>query len=484
MVNKQFSREQYLLALRYEAARRHLRYFVKETEVKYELTEFHKNYIEIVNLFAYGKIKKLMITVPPQHGKSTISTVNLPSFVFGLNPDLRIAIGSYSSTFASKFNRAIQRKIDNLTYSNLFPETFLNNNSQLSINYLRNSEEFEIVGKKGSLKAVGRGGALTGNPVDMMIMDDVYKDPMEANSPIIRESVWDWYVNVVKTRLHNDSQELIVFTRWHEDDLIGRLQKKETVITIEDINQIENIPKDAWVKINFEAIKRGKPTNLDKRNENEALYPQKHNLEKLLNTEKLDKHGFECLYQGNPSSAEGLLYSKFKTYTNGQYEPKTSKNYTDTADAGDNYLCSICYDVGIDNNIYITDVVYTNEGMEKTEGYVASMLIRNNTKVANIESNNGGKGFARAVDEKTPSRIVVKHFHQSLNKESRIVSNQALVNKLVYMPEDWHIRWPKFYEHITMFKKLFNANKVDDAPDALTGVVEKHDENNNVGIVW
>lgn len=97
----------------------------------------------------------------------------------------------------------------------------------VSDNYLRNSEEFEIVNKKGGLKAVGRGGALTGNAVDVMIMDDIYKDYAESNSPIIREAAWDWYTTVVKTRLHNDSQELIVFTRWHEDDLIGRLEKKK-----------------------------------------------------------------------------------------------------------------------------------------------------------------------------------------------------------------------------------------------------------------
>ena len=171
-----------------------------------------------------------MITVPPQHGKSEGSTRRLPAYMLGVNPDLRIAVSSYNSTFASKFNRDIQRIIDTPEYNHVFSDTLLSGSIKQSSQFLRNSTEFEIVNKKGSLKSVGRGGALTGNPVDVMIMDDLYKDFAEGNSPIIRDSVWDWYTTVVKTRLHNDSQELIVFTRWHEDDLIGRLEKKKVLL--------------------------------------------------------------------------------------------------------------------------------------------------------------------------------------------------------------------------------------------------------------
>lgn len=95
--------------------------------------------------------------------------------------------------------------------------------------YLQTSEEFEIVGYGGSFQSVGRGGGLTGNKVDIAILDDLYKDAAEGNSPTVRESVWEWYTSAVKTRLHNGSQELIVFTRWHEEDLIGILEDKEGV---------------------------------------------------------------------------------------------------------------------------------------------------------------------------------------------------------------------------------------------------------------
>ena len=87
----------------------------------------------------------------------------------------------------------------------------------------------EIIGRSGELLSVGREGALTGNRVDCFILDDLYKDAMEAQSPVVRENCWEWYTSVVRTRMHNASRELIVFTRWHEEDLIGRLCKSENV---------------------------------------------------------------------------------------------------------------------------------------------------------------------------------------------------------------------------------------------------------------
>lgn len=201
---------------------------------------------------------------PPQHGKSEGTTRLLPSYVLGLDPDLRIAVASYSDTFARKFNRAIQRIIDSPEYYVLFPETLLNGNPNCedSAQYVRNNTEFEIVGRKGFLKAVGRNGALTGERIDLAILDDLYKNALEGNSPIIRESVVEWYKSTVKTRLHNNSRELMVFTRWHEEDLIG------TIIAAEDVRELRSLDDidaefDGWYYLNFEAIKESDPTPLD-----------------------------------------------------------------------------------------------------------------------------------------------------------------------------------------------------------------------------
>jgi predicted phage terminase large subunit-like protein len=458
-------------------ARKSLEAFTKYTLPKFEAKDFHKKYYYLLYLFAIGYIKKLMVTMPPQHGKSEGSTRRLPAFMLGLNPDLKIAIASYNDTFASKFNRDVQRIIDSEKYSAIFPDTFLSRSkmSEGSNSYIRTTHEFEVINKDGGLKSVGRGGPLTGNTVDIMIMDDLYKDYMEGNSPVIRQAVWDWYTSVVLTRLHNDSQQLIVFTRWHEDDLIGKLEEDGKVKTIEDIDAIDDmkIAPDEWVKVNFEALKESEPTPIDPREKGTALWPEKHSKRKLLETKRLDKEKFECLHQGNPSSKEGQLYDDFKTRREFP-EIKIVKNYTDTADTGEDKLCSIVYGIPLassDKHIYILDVIYTDKPMEVTEPMTIDQFDNYNVDKALIESNNGGRSFARVI-KKGVRRTSVKWFHQSGNKEARIYSNSAQVNDRIVMPVDWFMRWPGFYKDLSKYKKMFKANKFHDGPDVLTGIIE------------
>ena len=457
-------------------SRKHLLNFTKTTFPIFDAQLFHKKYYTLLDEFAKGRIKNLIITMPPQHGKSEGSTRRLPSYMLGLNPNLKIAVASYNTTFASKFNRDIQRIIDTPLYHKIFPKTTLNSSNVVTVssNYLRNSLEFEIVNEVGGLKSVGRGGALTGSKVDVMIMDDLYKDYMEGNSPIIRDSVWDWYTSVVTTRLHNDSQQLIVFTRWHEDDLIGRLEQFGKVKEIKDIEEVYTIElkHDEWFKVNFEAIKESEPTQIDPREKGEPLWENMHSKEGLLSSKGMDIEKFECLYQGNPKSAEGMMYSRFKTYEE-LPELKIVKNYTDTADTGQDKLCSIVYGLALsssDKHIYILDVLYTDKPMEITEPLTIDLLNKHNVNVSNIESNNGGRSFARVVERGVKTNV--QWFHQSNNKEARIFSNSATVNNRIVMPKDWFLRWPDFYSDVTKYKKLFKANKFDDAPDTLTGIVE------------
>lgn len=462
-----------------EKARETLLDFTKYTFDKLQITPFFKVYYRILTLFAFGYIKRLIVSVPPQHGKSEASTRRLPAFILGIKPDTKVAIASYNTTFARKFNRDTQRIIDEKKYYDVFPKTTLSQSNVATVtnNHLRNADEFEIVGHVGSLKAVGRGGALTGNPVDVMLMDDLYKDYAEGNSPVIRDSVWDWYTSVVKTRLHNDSQELIVFTRWHEDDLIGRIERSEKVLTVKSWNDIDTADPDAWIKINFEAIKTGEPTELDPRQPGEALWPAKHNIKKLNKDRAADPVKFDSLYQGDPISKQGLLYgTNWKTYQKPPESAIIRKNYTDTADTGDDFLCSIDYDITSNGMVYVYDVIYTDAPMEITEPLLSKTLINNKVNHADIESNNGGRGFARKIHELTFGKVNISWFFQGANKESRIISNAATVMQKIVFPDDWHIRWPLFYNHLTRFKRNFKANKQDGAPDVLTGIIEKIDQ--------
>ncbi|MBP3547154.1 MAG: phage terminase large subunit [Alistipes sp.] len=437
-----------------------------------ELTSFHRTYYTILEAFARGRIKRLIVSVPPQHGKSVGATTLLPAYMLGLDPDMRIAIASYSGTLASKFNRRVQRILESREYAAIFPETTIKQGTRPA-GYIRTSDEVEIVGYKGELISVGREGSLTGNRVDCFILDDLYKDAMEAQSPVIRDNCWEWYTSVVRTRMHNHSRELIVFTRWHEDDLIGVLGRTEPFRELRSLSDIDEAGADEWLILNFEALKASPATQVDPRGEGEALWPEQHSRELLLSKRRLDPVRFEAMYQGHPSSKEGLLYGDgFRQYSLLPRDIVARSNYTDTADMGDDYLCSIDYVVDTDGVIYVTDVVYSREPMEHTERLVASMLRREDVRQAYIESNNGGRGFARAVQRLVPTTRV-EWFHQGANKEARILSNSATVLHTVRMPEDWCVRWPEFYAHLTTYKRLFRANRHDDAADALTGIVER-----------
>ena len=446
--------------------------FTRHTLPAFAPAPFHLAYYEVLTRFAMGEIKKLMITMPPQHGKSEGATRRLPAFVLGQDPDKRIAIVSYNAIKARKFNRELQRIMDDDRYYELFPQTLLagqasyQEQGRRSRNYARNSDECEIVGYQGSFKTIGVGGSLTGEPVDMLIMDDLYKDASSAWSPVIRQNVADWYDTVASTRLHNDSQQLLVFTRWHMEDLAGRLLEQEGVY-----DPIEN--PQGWLLVSFPAIQNRPPSEQDPRAEGEPLWPERHSLEKLLEIKGRSPTVFESLYQQNPQPSQGLMYEEFNCYTD---LPSRSYSvaYIDAADSGADYLCALFYKEAEDGN-YITDVLYTKDPMEVTETTLTYMLQQHQVERCHIESNNGGNLFVSNLQQRswdTGNRLTrFNPFHQNQNKTARIFAASASVQKLIKMPLDWKKRFPKFARDLTGYLRV-GTNAHDDAPDALTGSIE------------
>lgn len=474
-----------------ESARRWLQSFGWYLDKTMVFEPFHRIYYEVLTMFAYGKIRRLIVQMPPQHGKSLGSSRLLPSFMLGRNPDLRVCIASYSATLARDFNRDVQRIIDTERYYDLFPDTMLNSSNVVtqSQHYLRNSEVIEIVGHKGSLRVVGRGGSLTGKSVDVAILDDVYKDYAEGNSPVVREAAWKWYTSVVRTRLHNKSQELIVFTRWHEDDLIGRIERNgEKIIEAQSWADLEDIPDKAWVRINFEALKTGVPTDFDGREEGEALWEDRHSRTKLEEQRTLDPIQFQCLYQGHPDSAEGRLYQPFREWIDknewGTYI--RTGCYIDVADEGSDYNVAITYDIYKSEQktfneqtkkwepilfALVTDIDMTDEGTEVSLVSVPAMINRTGVQRVWVESNGGGAQYEKSLRKKV--RAMTMPFSQRGNKESRILTASAMVNASILMPFGWERRYPKAYEQVTRFLRNFRANAHDDVPDVLTGIYER-----------
>jgi hypothetical protein len=291
-----------LQAIQKELSRRQFKRFVAATKPDYVFNWHHDLLIEYLQMFIDGEIRKLMVFMPPQHGKSELTSRRLPADLLGVNPNLKIVGCSYSSSLSSSFNRDVQRIICDETYSDIFPDTTLNSSNVRTSakgSFLRNADIFEVVGKAGFYKSVGVGGSLTGTPVDIGIIDDPVKDVVEANSLTYRARVWDWYNGVFTTRLHNDSQVLITQTRWHEDDLSGRILRQKDA-------------KD-WTILTLPGIlMNGGKHEKDPREIGEALWPNRHNAKKLLNFQEQSPRLFQAMYQQDPKPFEGgLVYPRW-----------------------------------------------------------------------------------------------------------------------------------------------------------------------------
>lgn len=286
---------------RAELAKRKFADFVLYTKDDYQFNWHHIALCNQLERFAKGEIKKLMVFMPPQHGKSQLTTRHFPAYLLGIRPTTKICVCSYSATLAQSFNRDIQRIVDDIPYHDVFPGTILNQSNVTTDAhgaYLRNSDIFETIGFRGFVKTVGVGGSLTGTPIDVGIIDDPFKDREEAMSIRIRDKVWSWYTDVFKTRLHNDSQELIIMTRWDTDDLAGRILKQE----------------NDWEVVTFQAIKE-RETPGDPREIGEALWPEKHSLERILSIKNTSPFTFTSLYQQEPKpSSEALVFPEWSEY--------------------------------------------------------------------------------------------------------------------------------------------------------------------------
>ena len=295
IANLDYVSHEFIDAYRIAFARNYLIDFTTTTKLDYDPQWYHKRLCAKLDDLLAGKIKRLMVFQPAQTGKSELVSRRFPAYALGRNPDLKVAGCSYSADLAERFNRDVQRIIDEKTYKRIFPETSLNASNVVSDSkgsWLRNSSIFEIVNKQGVYKSVGIGGPLTGNKIDLGIIDDPIKDRMEAMSETYRNRLWEWYLDVFVMRLHNDSRVLLTMTRWHEDDLAGRILAKET----------------GWEVISFPGLKENDNDRDDPRQIGEALWEAKHSRESYLKMQAISDRSFASMIQQRPSPSEGDMF--------------------------------------------------------------------------------------------------------------------------------------------------------------------------------
>jgi predicted phage terminase large subunit-like protein len=292
-----------------ELARRSLLSFTKYTKEDFTADWFHYDLAKALDQFLVdvvdGKSPRLIVCAPPRHGKTELVSRRFPAYALGRYPDLTLIATSYGASLAADNNRDVQRIIDDDSYRELFPATQLSGEGiHGSAKYVRTSEAFEVVGQHGAYKNAGVLGPITGKGGHILILDDPIKDSADAHSETVRQSTWDWYTKTFYTRCEPGGGILIIMTRWHEDDVVGRLlQKMEK-------------GGEQWKVLSFPAVAE---VDEEHRKAGEALCPSRFPLEALKRikdgTEDVDDVGlgsraWSSLYQQAPSSKEGETFKR------------------------------------------------------------------------------------------------------------------------------------------------------------------------------
>lgn len=284
-------------AIQAELARRNLEDFIRFTYPNYDFGWFNEELAATLTQFVQdvvdGKQPRLMIFAPPRSGKSEQVSRRLPAWVLGKHPHLHIIGASYAASLANRMSRDVKQIIRGTAYGNVFPNVKLPTGKDSG--YVNQQDMWEIVDYGGAYKAAGVDGGITGMGADIGIIDDPIKDAKEASSKIVRDAAYEWYKAVFYTRLSPKSGILLCMTRWHEDDLAGRLLK-----------DAESEDGDKWTVINCPAIAEEDEKH---RKKGEALHPERFPLDRLLKIKKVVGTAiWNALYQGNPTSASGGMF--------------------------------------------------------------------------------------------------------------------------------------------------------------------------------
>lgn len=397
----------------------------------------------------------IVVNMPPRHGKSRTAT-KFVQWLFGkYGVEKKVMTGSYNETLSGTFAKAVRDVIAEkqtegvLVYNDIFPNTKIKYGEAAA-------QKWSLEGSsQANYLATSPTGTATGFGCNVMIIDDLIKSAAEAYNENTLQAQIDWFNNTMMSRTEAGFKIIIIMTRWASKDLAGYI--------------LENF--DNVIHINYKAVQEDGSMLCE-----DILSAADY----AVKTKNMNKDIVLANYQQEPIDIKGRLYSSIKTYTeipkDGTGKPlfEYVLNYTDTADTGDDFLCSICYGM-YNGSYYVLDLLYTKEAMEITEPATAAMLTKNNVGFALIESNNGGRGFARNVErickERGNNHTAIKWFHQSENKVARILSNSTGVMNNVLFPINWADRWADFATDIIKYQKE-GKNAHDDAPDALTGVYE------------
>lgn len=327
-------------------ARKSLIHFTQKTFPQYQAMGFHRLIASKLEAVARGEITRLIISCPPRHGKSRLTSIQFPCWYLGNYPNNRIIATSYGADLAQTFSRQARNLLMGQDYKKIFPQISIAKDS-------RALDEWNLTAPfTGGYTAAGVGGAITGKGANILLIDDPTKNAEEASSSTAMEKIWDWYGSTAYTRLEGRGAIILILTRWSENDLAGRLLEAQS-----------GELTDQWEVINLPAL--AEEADVLGRTEGEALWPEKFSSRELHRIESnIGKRSFSALYQQSPAPREGTIFKHdwWQYYSESQELPKFWRiiQYWDTAyQAHIEHDYSACVTAALcpnPNRVYILDV--------------------------------------------------------------------------------------------------------------------------------
>ena len=450
-----------------ERARRSLEHFVRATvHLDYKMGWVHQQICKELEQFladvVAGKNPRLMLFAPPRHGKSELASRRFPAYALGRYPDLSIIATSYGAELASSMNRDVQRIIDSPIYENLYPSSRLWGDNIRTVadgSYLRNSDIFEIVGHRGVYKSSGVGGGITGRGMDIGVIDDPIKDAEQAYSQTYRDKVWEWYTSTFYTRLMPGGGILIILTRWHEDDLAGRILKQAA----EDGEQWRIVSYPAIAEVDEEHRKMG-----------EALHPERYSLEALERIKTaVGTRVWASLYQQRPAPLEGGLInlSWFKRYNEPPAKPIRILQSWDMGmkdkESNDPSVCTTWAET--DTGFYLLDVWRKQAQYPEIKRMVVSLQQKWNASAVLVEDKASGTPILQDLQQQ--SKIALIPVEPKGDKVTRLLGvSAAIEGGRVFLPQ--HAPWLVDFEaEIATFPNSAHDDQVDSLSQALNYIL-------------
>ena len=416
----------------------------------------HHLIAEKLDAVARGEITRLMIWMPPQHGKSCTITETFPSYYLGKYPDRRVMIASYNDNFAQKFGRKNREKVQEYGKS-IFGIELSNSKSSAAT--------WELKRHNGGMVSVGFGGAATGEGAHLLIIDDPIKNREEANSRTMREKVFDEYRSTFKTRVRPGGSIIIVMTRWHEDDLCGRLLNDEYGQT------------EGWEIVRLPA--EAEAGDLLGRQEGEPLWPEGGFTADWLAQQRaaVGSYAYAGLYQQRPAPAEGGILRRtwFRFYEKPPERITTQAQSWDCTfkegDTNDFVAGHVWGRSGAD--FYLLDRVHGRMGITETMQSIRTLSAKHpKARAKYVEDTANGPAVIELLKREIPGLIPVRP------QGGKVVRAQAISPYVeagnVYLPHPSIAPWVHdFIEECANFPNGAHDDDVDAMTQAINQLSDK-----------